>query len=490
MEMSLLVSLGVQRRACRSGANIGPGNAQGNIILFEPSTSEHLSARTIFDPITALAPASDCRTFAIGYLNGSILIATLQPSFTILHTLTTPRQPSPISGLAWHGSSSKQKSEMLAAQTSDGDLRVWSVPKASHGSDAPCVIRVLNQKEQREPGPCWFAWSKNGRIVQYTEGYVSTQSQRLLYHADIRHCSQTCAWDVRTKRVSYESVPTTDGIAAICNYGPTATLFTIGRSSSIQQYDINPSNGPATMVANVQHAPANTPPSPPSSLDEQKKQMETPLTALPSKSLPLMLADSESSADEGAVMSPLQKIAQEMDQLEEERRDRVGPLSPVSSRGSQSSRSSGSGRAPRYRYDRPSHGSQSQRSARSKASSQDSGTVFSSGTSSITGTSARESVSIRSISSAATSSRYGSSALRKEVLRSPDESKKNQHMDLFPFTKARLSDVPFRPTNLGPERTPDDLRLNMLKVIFGWDNDIDELVQDECKFTLHYFASI
>ncbi|KAI4707938.1 hypothetical protein J4E89_007568 [Alternaria sp. Ai002NY15] len=348
---------------------------------------------------------------------------------------------------------------MLAAQTSDGDLRVWSVPKAQHGSDAPCVIRVLNQKEQREPGPCWFAWSKNGRIIQYTEG-------------------QTCAWDVRTKRVSYETVPTTDGIAAICNYGPTATLFTIGRNSSIQQYDINPSNGPATMVANVQHAPANTPPSPPSSLDEQQKQMETPLTALPSKSLPLMLADSESSADEGVAMSPLQKIAQEMDQLEEERRDRVGPLSPVSSRGSQSSRSSGSGRAPRYRYDRPSHGSASQRSTRSK-SSNGSGTIFSSGTSSLAGTSTRESVSIRSISSAASSSRYGSSALRKEVLRSPEESKKNQHMDLFPFTKMRLSDVPFRPTDLGPDRTPDDLRLNMLKVVFGWDQDIEDLVQDE-----------
>jgi hypothetical protein len=93
------------------------------------------------------------------------------------------------------------------------------------------------------------------------------------------------------------------------------------------------------------------------------------------------------------------------------------------------------------------------------------------------------------MSSAASSSRYGpvaprkDSALRKEVLRSPDEAKKNQHMDLFPFTKARLSDVPFRPTDLGPERTPDDLRLNMLKVVFGWDNDIDELVQDECKLT-------
>ena len=43
------------------------GNVQGNVILFEPLTSEHISARTIFDPVTALAPAADCRTFAIGY---------------------------------------------------------------------------------------------------------------------------------------------------------------------------------------------------------------------------------------------------------------------------------------------------------------------------------------------------------------------------------------------------------------------------------------
>lgn len=44
-----------------------PGNAQGNVILFEPSTSEHISARTIDQiPVTALAPAADCRTYAIG----------------------------------------------------------------------------------------------------------------------------------------------------------------------------------------------------------------------------------------------------------------------------------------------------------------------------------------------------------------------------------------------------------------------------------------
>jgi hypothetical protein len=117
---------------------------------------------------------ANARTLLIvrSYHNGSILIATLQPSFTILHTLTTPRVPTPVAGLAWHGSSSKQKSEMLAAQASDGDLRVWSVPKTSHGGDAPCVIRVLNKSDQRELGPCWFSWSKNGRIIQYTEGYV------------------------------------------------------------------------------------------------------------------------------------------------------------------------------------------------------------------------------------------------------------------------------------------------------------------------------
>ena len=52
-------------------------------------------------------------------------------------------------------------------------------------------------------------------------------------------------------------------------------------------------------------------------------------------------------------------------------------------------------------------------------------------------------------------------------------------MDLFPFTKTRLSDVPFRPTDLGPERTPDDLRLNMLKVVFGWEQDIEDFGQSQ-----------
>lgn len=44
---------------------------KGEVILFEPSTNQYVSARTIFDPITAIAPSSDCKTYAIGYVLSS-----------------------------------------------------------------------------------------------------------------------------------------------------------------------------------------------------------------------------------------------------------------------------------------------------------------------------------------------------------------------------------------------------------------------------------
>jgi hypothetical protein len=40
---------------------------QGQVILFEPSTAEHISCRTVDGiPITAIAPAADCMSYAIG----------------------------------------------------------------------------------------------------------------------------------------------------------------------------------------------------------------------------------------------------------------------------------------------------------------------------------------------------------------------------------------------------------------------------------------
>lgn len=49
---------------------------------------------------------------------------------------------------------------------------------------------------------------------------------------------ETWSWDVRTKHVTYDPIPTIDGVRGIANYGPTATLFTIGPQHSVQQYDL------------------------------------------------------------------------------------------------------------------------------------------------------------------------------------------------------------------------------------------------------------
>lgn len=270
--------------------------------------------------------------------------------------------------------------------------------------------------------------------------------------------------------MTYESVPTIDGVIGIANYGPTATLFTLGRNHTVQQCDINPGNVPM-QVGTVQHVPANTPPSPPNSIEEQKN----PYSALPTavstvaSALPLYL-ESESE-NEASALSPLEKIAREMDQLDSERRDMVGPLSPTSSRASSvSSRSSGGGRrAPSYRYDRPP-------SSRASELSQNEGTEFSFGQSLRPD---RQSMSIRSTSSYAPSN-YRASNLRKEVIRSPEEQRQVQLMDLFVFTKARLFEVPFRTPQYGQgARTAEILRREMLSVVFGWHDDIESLVRDE-----------
>ena len=272
--------------------------------------------------------------------------------------------------------------------------------------------------------------------------------------------------------MTYEPVPTIEGINAIANYGPTATLFTLGRNHTVQQYDLNPSSTP-TLVADVQHVPVNAPPSPPSSVEEQKRQQQTPSTAINTAAPALPIHLDAESEEEGATVSPLQKIAEEMDQLEEERRDRVGPLSPSSSsRASVSSRGSGGQRRTNPRRHERTHSSRA-----SEASTADS-TVFSHGSSLRSG---HESISIRSTSSAAS---YKSSGLRNQILRSPEETQASATVDLFPFVKARLSDVPFRPPHYGDSpKTTDFLRQQMLSVIFGWDDDIEDLIRDERKFS-------
>ncbi|KAL6232972.1 hypothetical protein BDW75DRAFT_8209 [Aspergillus navahoensis] len=409
--------------------NVAFGNEKGDVILFEPSTSDHVSCRTIFDPITALAPASDCRTYAIGYQNGSILIATLLPTFTILHTMTTSRGPSPIVSLAWHASSSKQKSDMLATMSANGDLRVWSVAKPP-GKDVPRVIRVLKRSDTSSPSePKWMAWSKNGKIIQYLDG-------------------ETWSWDVKTKHITYEPVPTIDSPLGVANYGPTATLFTLGPQFTVQQYDLE---NPA-MVANVQHPPTN---SMTAALDQMRARTKSPRTL---QDAPEMR---ESASSYSRRRAPFDSSG-----LESVKQQRAELSSPESSRGRAASVSS---KASSDRYKPPY--SPPTRSAHTATSF----SLTSAGGGRETPQPSFAYASSVSMSSVK-SSRPGS-RLRNEVQFSPAD----KNVDLFPFTRARLNDVPYRTQQPLDEArlTPDDLRRQMLSMVFGWDGDIEALIKDE-----------
>lgn len=274
-------------------------------------------------------------------------------------------------------------------------------------------------------------------------------------------------------------IPTVDGVTGIACYGPTATLFALGRNHTVYQYDITPTNSPM-QVANAQHAPANTPPTPPNMLEERKNPYAQTAS---SDLIPLTYTDTESNTeDETGALSPLQKIAQEMDSLdalESELRDKVMPLSPISSRASSvSSKSSGRRGGRRYLYDKPD-------SSRASSTSGYDGTEFSFGPAPKLG---HDSMSIRSVSSMASAPPSASHArqtrrtpnLRKEVLRNPQESQDAAALDLFPVTKARLKDVAFRTPHYGHSaRTPELLQREMLSVVFGWNDDVHSLLRDE-----------
>ncbi|KKZ68491.1 hypothetical protein EMCG_05850 [[Emmonsia] crescens] len=424
------------------------GNVKGEVILFEPATSEHVSSRTIFDPITALAPGNDCRIYAIGYNNGSILIATIQP-FTILHTLTTSRGPSSIISLAWHASSTKQKSDMLASQTVEGDLLVWSVSKHP-ANETPRVIRSLKRSEYGSPGPKWLAWSKNGRIVQYAEG-------------------ETWAWDVRTKHVTYEPVPTVRGVRGLASYGSTATLFTLGPNHTVQQYDLeNP-----TMVANVQHIPLTSLTGQP--VEVKLENVESGLTTQNLAQYQTNISGRIRSPSPASLGRPIDPNALEL------ARQRAEIMSPVSTGSHTTSTSSANS------YNRGVRGATSIRSR-----SYNSGTTFSMGSPAPSMPESRT-TSLNYASSISTSSRRsyarGASRLRHEYVPNSSNSNNNNNSldkpitELFPYIRSRVNNVPFqppRPQNDG-NQSPDELRKQMLHVVFGWEGDIEELIRDELR---------
>uniref|UniRef100_L2GFZ1 Idc1 protein n=1 Tax=Colletotrichum fructicola (strain Nara gc5) TaxID=1213859 RepID=L2GFZ1_COLFN len=445
--------------------NVAFGNTQGNIILFEPTTSEHISSRTIDQiAVTALAPAADCRTFAIGYQNGSLLVATLQPRFTILHNLGTSRAPSPIVTLNWHASSSRQKSDMLAAQTHDGDLRVWSVSKSYSSDDPAKVVRILKRTDNYQAGPNWMGWSKNGRIIQYSD-------------------SETLSWDVRTKHVTYDSIPTLEHVRGLAVYGPGASLFTLGANNTVQQFDLNT---PSIIVANVQH-PANLlPPSPPVSIEEQQSQKTSTTIATDSDATSGTIEMGISESDEDH-MSPFDRIVGRKETGSTGPKMALDPYeadsaSAASSRSGHSmglsavSKGSDSGsRTPGvYPSSAISRGTENTyisvgSSLPSSAAPYQERDMYSmSGTSMLTGTSM----------SSYRSRRSRPSRLRNEVIPSPVD---NKVVDLFKYTRSRLSDIPYKHPAMSDNSrlTNDDLRKQMLSTIFGWNKEIEDLIREE-----------
>ncbi|KAF3936218.1 hypothetical protein ABW19_dt0204727 [Dactylella cylindrospora] len=289
---------------------IALGDNMGNIILFDPVRSEAVSCRTFQAPITALAPSADSKFFGIGYQNGAMIIATLMPTFVIHHTLAAGSASSfPATVLAWHGSSSRQKSDMLATQTNDGDLKVWSIAKPIDGGEPARVVRVLKKPDSYPSRRNWMSWSRNGRIVQYSD-------------------YDTLIWDVRTKKVTWEAVMSKTNVLAVSVYAPKGLMFTIDKQQNVQQYSLYPPQ----MVANAQHSPANAPPSPPMSvghdqsrpgsnkdtgMERTASQRSTAMERSDSKSSKMSMEARAIVGRRDETRTPLGQIAHELEMLEE-----------------------------------------------------------------------------------------------------------------------------------------------------------------------------
>lgn len=262
------------------------------------------------------------------------------------------------------------------------------------------------------------------------------------------HSRETWSWDVRTKHVTYDPIPTIDGVRGIANYGPTATLFTIGPQHSVQQYDLE---NPA-MVKNVQHLPI----------------IPRPGTAEGSRSQtmsPRRLQDAPDIREPPGAARRTPFDANSIESL----RQRADLTSPASSRSRTESVSSkaSSGKYNMRPFSPPSRSGQSATTFSMTSGGHDTPQASAS-------FAYPSSVSMSSVRSSRAASR-----LRNEVHLSPADK---NIVDLFPFTRARLIDVPYKQqppideTNL----TTDDLRLQMLSVVFGWDGDIQDLITDEC----------
>lgn len=264
--------------------------------------------------------------------------------------------------------------------------------------------------------------------------------------------SETWAWDVRNKHVAYEPVPTVEGVLGLACFGPQATLFSLGPKHTVQQYDMNP---PA-LVKNVRHDPHS-----PASINSTPK---TSHGAIPGAAPPSSVYKPYESGRGPASLSTIQRATNEMHAVEHARQVRRGMASPMSTASRTESISS-----------RSSAGLRDRAPSVSAAS----GTTFSTVSPSMI---ARESIASpfwpHSVSVTSSSRRSKGSRLRHEITQSPV----GNIVDLFPYARARLATLPYAPQPSALDQitaSPSDLRRQMLRVVFGWDGDIEPMIRDE-----------
>ena len=288
--------------------------------------------------------------------------------------------------------------------------------------------------------------------------------------------SETWSWDVRTKHVTYDSIPTVQDVKGVANYGPTATLFTLGPDHTIQQYDV----GSATMTANVQHIPGTSAPTEatPTATNSSQTRSDPAKPGLTLHNLNNHLLGNDKG--KAASASP-QSTSTEM--MNQGRPDQLVSPSSVRSRTNSASSETSSHRQ-RYRYK-----NWAQRSIYSGTS-----TSFSTGSpvNSVPDASLYSSSSFRygSLASAVARAHQGSSRLRNELLNSPEDE--DFATDLFPYARSRLTELPYTaPRQLNEANSsPDDLRKQMLNVVFGWSGDIEDLIRDESTLYTHLYTVI
>ncbi len=275
----------------------------------------------------------------------------------------------------------------------------------------------------------------------------------------MRRYRETWSWDVRTKHVSCEPIPTVEGVRGVACYGPQAALFTLGPNHTVQQYDTNPPG----LAKEVQYLPMAPPPVP---------SKPNPAQRIPGAAPPIAVSRG-SETDRGAVtLSTIQRTSNEMQAIEHARQLRDEMASPLSSTSRTSRTDTMSTTSSNRAYPRhlPSISSRAQ-----------SGTTFSTISPSMVGRdslfSGTTSIYPSTASMASSGRRSKGSRLRQEVVRSPEHS----YVDLFPRCKVRLGNMTYeQPEPLDQENmTSDDLRRRMLEVVFGWSDDIEALIKDE-----------